>query len=135
MPDDVVLNKAATIERCLARIRDVYANDDASLMKDITKQDSIVLNLHRACESAIDLAMHVVRKRGLGIPQESRDAFELLEKAGLLEGAIAQRMTRMVGFRNIAVHDYAKLNMAVVKSIITERLGDFTAFTHRMLTL
>ncbi len=79
--------------------------------------------------------MHEVRKRGLGIPQESRDAFELLEKAGLLEGAIAQRMTRMVGFRNIAVHDYAKLNMAVVKSIITERLGDFTAFTHRMLTL
>ncbi len=43
MPDDVVLNKAATIERCLARIRDVYANDDASLIKDITKQDSIVL--------------------------------------------------------------------------------------------
>jgi len=135
MPDDVVLNKSATIERCLARIRDVYANDDASLMKDVTKQDSIVLNLHRACEAAIDLAMHVVRKRGLGIPQESRDAFELLEKAGLLEGAIAQRMPRMVGFRNIAVHDYARLNMAVVKSIITERLGDFTAFTHRMLTL
>jgi len=39
----------------------------------ITRQDSIILNLQRACEASIDAAMHLVRVKRLGIPQESRD--------------------------------------------------------------
>jgi hypothetical protein len=58
--DDVVLNKAATVERCILRAREVYAGDPAHLSTDLTRQDSIVLNLQRACEAAIDLAMHLV---------------------------------------------------------------------------
>jgi hypothetical protein len=50
--DDVILNKAAAIERCLHRVREVYADDDRNLREDLTRQDSIVLNLQRACEAA-----------------------------------------------------------------------------------
>ena len=135
MPDDVILNKVAIIERCLIRIQEVYGNNDKNLFEDMTKQDSIILNIQRACEAAIDLGMHLVRKRGLGIPQESREAFELLEKAGLLDPEVAQRMKKMVGFRNVAIHDYTDLNYEVVKVIITQRLEDFTAFTTFALQL
>jgi len=135
MPDDVLLNKAATIERCLARIQEEYGNNEKNLVENVTKQDSIILNLQRACEASIDLAMHAVRKRELGLPQESRDAFDLLEAAGLLDRELAHRMKRMVGFRNVAVHDYTSLNLEVVKAIITNRLGDFTSFTQKLLKL
>ena len=104
--DDVSLNKAATIERCLARIRAVYAGDAANLTNDLIRQESILLNLQRACEAAIDLAMHRVRRGKLGIPQDSRDAFDLLVRAGSLESSLADGLKRMVDFRNIAVHDY-----------------------------
>ncbi|MBI3782123.1 MAG: hypothetical protein HY270_01860 [Deltaproteobacteria bacterium] len=67
MTDDVVLNKAAILERCIARVREEYANDDRHLTENITRQDSIILNLQRACEAAVDLAMHVVRRRRLGV--------------------------------------------------------------------
>ena len=70
MPDDVLLNKAATIERCLARIQEEYGNNEKNLVENVTKQDSIILNLQRACEASIDLAMHAVRKRELGLPQD-----------------------------------------------------------------
>jgi hypothetical protein len=56
--DEIVLNKAATIERCLRRITDEYAGDLANLEEDLTRQDSIILNIQRACEASIDLAMH-----------------------------------------------------------------------------
>jgi uncharacterized protein YutE (UPF0331/DUF86 family) len=102
MPDDIVLNKAAIIERCLARVAEEYAGDDRNLFGNVTKQDSIILNLHRACEAAIDLAMNVVNARRLGVPQESREVFDLLQEAGLLDVAVADRMKRMVGFRNVA---------------------------------
>ncbi len=77
MADDVILNKATSIERCLQRILEEYAGDDKNLFTNQTKQDAIVLNLQRACETAIDLAMYVVNHRRLGVPQESRDAFTL----------------------------------------------------------
>jgi uncharacterized protein YutE (UPF0331/DUF86 family) len=127
--DDVILNKAAIIERCVARVREVHAGDDANLIEDPTRQDSILLNLQRACEASIELAMHVVRKRRLGLPQESREAFVLLEQAGLLSPDLARAMRAMVGFRNVAVHNYRELDLAIVSSIIRERLPDFEAET------
>lgn len=57
MADDVILNKAAIIERCVARVREEYADDERNLTDNLTRQDSIILNLQRACEAAIDLAM------------------------------------------------------------------------------
>jgi len=126
--DDVVLNKAAIIERCVRRIREEHAGDDRRLTEDITRQDSIVLNLQRACEAAIDLAMHLVRVHHLGIPQESHDAFRMLSAAGKLPAPLADRLVRMVGFRNVAVHDYQRLNLEIVKSIIAKHLDDLLGF-------
>jgi len=135
MVDDVLLNKVAIVERCLARIHEEYAGDERNLRENLTRQDSIILNLHRACEAAIDLAMALVKARHLGLPQESRHAFELLRDAGLLDGELARRMARMVGFRNVAVHDYQRLNLDVVKAIVTERLDDFRDFARRAVEL
>jgi uncharacterized protein YutE (UPF0331/DUF86 family) len=127
--DDVVLNKAAVIERCVRRVREEYAGDPANLTDDPTKQDSIVLNLQRACEAAIDLAMHLVRKGKLGIPQDSREAFDLLVDAGALDRRLADSLKRMVGFRNVAVHDYTRLNLAVVRAIVEKHMDDLVSFS------
>ena len=77
--------------------------------------------------------MHLVRVHKLGIPQESRDAFALLEQTGRLEASLADRMKRMVGFRNVAVHDYQRLNLDIVRSIVRERLDDFIEFARVVL--
>jgi len=133
MVDDVALSKAAIIERCIARVREEYAGDEQNLLANLTRQDSIILNLQRACEACIDLAMHLVRTRRLGVPQETRQAFELLRDAELLDPDLAERMSRMVGFRNVAVHDYRKLDLQIVKSIVTAHLNDFLAFSRAAL--
>lgn len=129
MADDVILNKAASIERCLHRIEEEYAGNEQNLVRNQTKQDAIVLNLQRACETAIDLAMYVVSQRKLGVPQDSRDAFSLLQTAGILPADLARHMQRMVGFRNVAIHEYTRLNLDVVRTIITKQLDDFRTFS------
>ena len=129
MANDVILNKAASIERRLQRILEEYAGDNQNLVANQTKQDAIILNLQRASETAIDLAMYVVNQRRLGVPQESRDAFTLLQTAGILPADLATRMQHMVGFRNIAVHEYTRLNLDVVMAIVTKQLDDFRTFS------
>jgi uncharacterized protein YutE (UPF0331/DUF86 family) len=135
MADDIILAKSAIIERCVVRVREVHAGEDDVFARDLTRQDAIVLNLQRACEASIDLAMHLVRVRRLGLPQESREAFDLLERAGLIDSDLTVRMKRMVGFRNVAVHDYRKFDLEIVRSIIGARLPDFLDFTRTALAL
>ncbi len=134
MVDDVALNKAASIERCVRRVREEYGDDPRSL-DDQTRQDALVLNLQRACEASIDLAMHLVSRFRLGVPQESRDAFALLAQAKMLTPELTSRLMRMVGFRNVAVHDYQKLSLPIVRSIVENRLGDFLEFASAALEI
>ncbi|MBW7652325.1 DUF86 domain-containing protein [Anoxybacillus sp. ST4] len=126
--NDVILNKVSVIERCLKRIQEEYENNPKHL-ENYTKQDSIVLNLQRACEASIDLAMHIVAQKKLGLPQTSRDAFTLLEQHGIISPSLSQKMKAMVGFRNIAVHDYQELNLTILQKILDSHLTDFTEFT------
>ncbi|MED1203592.1 type VII toxin-antitoxin system HepT family RNase toxin [Heyndrickxia acidicola] len=132
MKNDVILNKISVMERCIQRIKEVYANDPSNL-KDFTKQDSIILNIQRACEASIDLAMHIVSEERLGLPQTSRDAFDLLETHSMIEEETARRLKAMVGFRNIAVHDYQALNLEILKQIVEKHLSDFTDYTKQIL--
>ena len=131
--DDVLLNKAAAIQRAVRRVRDEHAGDDGTLLSNQTKQDAIILNLQRACETSIDAAMHLVRLHRLGVPQETREAFSLLETAGMLDHALADQLRKMVGFRNVAIHEYQKLDLDIVRRIVAESLDDFLSFTRILL--
>jgi len=131
--DDVIANKAATIERCRRRAREEYAGDEKNLRGNLTKQDAIVLNIQRACEASIDLAMHLVRIHRLGIRQTTRNAFDLLEKSGYLTADRATALRRMVGFRNVAAYDYQTLNLDIVQVILEHGLDELTAFSQQAL--
>ncbi len=97
--NDVILNKISVIERCINRINEEYKNNPENL-KNYIKKDSIILNIQRACEASIDLAMHVVSEKKLGIPQNSRDAFEVLFENNIIDEKLMSNLKSMVGFRN-----------------------------------
>jgi uncharacterized protein YutE (UPF0331/DUF86 family) len=132
MKNDVILNKISIIERCIKRIHEEYKSNPENL-ENYTKQDSMVLNLQRACEASIDLAMHIVADKKLGLPQTSRDAFSFLEQAEIIPSSLSNKMKAMIGFRNIAVHDYQEINIVILQKILEDHLVDFIQFTKTIL--
>ena len=133
MADDVLINKAATIERCVARARQEYDKNPATFHSDLTRQDAAILNIQRACEASLDMAQHLVRRERLGVPQSARDSLTLLATAGWIDAPLADAMRRMVGFRNIAVHDYQNLQLPITVSIIEKHLDEFLRFSKAVL--
>jgi uncharacterized protein YutE (UPF0331/DUF86 family) len=133
MADDVVLNKSAAIERCVARAREEYNADPDTFATNFTRQDAAILNIQRACEAALDMGHHIIRRESLGLPQSSRDVFDLLATAHWLEPQLAQSMKHMVGFRNIAVHEYQTLQLPITVNIIERHLDEFLTFSRQML--
>lgn len=133
MVDDVLVNKAATVERCVARAREEYAHDPANFATDFTRQDAATLNVQRACEAVLDMGQHIVRREKLGVPQSARDVFELMARAQWIDTPLAEALKRMVAFRNIAVHDYQSLLLPILVSVITNHLHEFSDFTSAVL--
>lgn len=135
MADDVLLNKAAAIERCVGRAREEYAKAPATFASDFTRQDAAILNIQRACEAALDMGHYLIRQRRLGLPQSARDVFDILAGAKVISSTLADRLKRMVGFRNIAVHEYQKLQLAITVNIIEHHLDEFLQYSEAVLAL
>jgi len=87
--EDAILNKVAAIERCIRRIREEYLGNKDTWKTNFTVLDSILLNLQRACETSIDITNFIVKKRKLGIPQNSRDAFDFLLQARIINESLS----------------------------------------------
>lgn len=128
--DEILLNKSITIDRCIKRIREDYQDD---FQTNFTKQDAVILNIERACQASIDIATHLIRTKQLGVPQSNRDAFDKLEKDGIISTELSENLKAMAGFRNIAVHDYSNLNLEVVIHIIENKLVNLQKFAQLIL--
>lgn len=130
---DVVTAKIAAIDRCLQRIAFTRA-ERREVLLPIEVEDIVVLNLQRAVQTAIDLATHVVTAEEYGLPDSVAAFFSVLERHGVIKADLADGLRKMVGFRNIAVHEYETLDPAVVEAIATRHLDDLHAFAASVVT-
>ena len=109
------------------RVQEDFESEN-TFRNNITRQDAVILNLQRACEASIDIANHIVTKKRLGLPKSARESFELLSKNRLIQAETARGMINMIGFKNIAIHDYQALILDIVVNIVLRRLDDFKDF-------
>lgn len=129
---DVIFEKIKQIQNCLRRIHH-KTKDNLDALDDFDVQDIFVLNLQRAIQTTLDLAAHVIADEGLGLPSELKENFIILEKAKIIDPILSDRLQKMVGFRNIAVHEYSSINVEILKSILRSSLQDIELFYTTLL--
>lgn len=133
--NEAAAQKITSIQRCVARAREAFRDAGSGFRTNYNLQDAAVLNMVRACDTAIDLANMVIRSRRLGIPTESKESFEFLARENLLTPHLRARMSGMVGFRNLAVHQYRELDLNIIEAILLKDLDDVLAFAEAMRPL
>lgn len=130
--EDVVLAKASSIRKAVAAIRSLVA-PDCNVVPEWIRLDVTVLNLQRAVEGLLDLSNHVISANGWELPRDGRHAFAVLAEHGLLDPRQLEVARSMVGFRNVAVHDYASLKPEVVQGIVRDHLGEIESLVDGIL--
>ena len=121
---DVVLSKINVVKNCMMAIEKATLKEkDSDFLLNIYE-----LNLQRAVQACIDLANVVIAKEGLGLPNTYRQSFEILNKHQIIDHSLIMKMSSMVGFRNISVHDYGQIKPEIVHSIVKNHLVDFETF-------
>ena len=128
MDRDVVTAKLESLRRCVERVRSRTPASVEELSSSCDAQDILCLNLERAVQACVDIAAHIVSDSECAVPDTMAGTFDALERQGLLSRALARRLRRAVGFRNISVQAYQTLDWEIVYSIATKRLDDFVEF-------
>ena len=122
--NDIVINKIQSIQRCITRARAEFNADPDGFATNFTRQDAAVMNVLRACEQGIDLANHLIKTHKMGIPTSSSESFALLAEQNVIDNDLRQKLINMVHFRNMIVHQYQKMDIAIVQAVIETGLDD-----------
>ena len=123
---DLVAKKLALIETCVRELRALARPADIPV--DKVQQRFAEHTLQIAVQTVLDVASHIVSDERLGEPRTNRELVDLLERHGWLPADLAAVMRRMVGFRNILVHGYETVDVAIVRDVVEHRLDDLLRF-------
>lgn len=130
---DLILRKLADLDQYLGQVSE-YQNISAERYRQEWKTQRIVeRTLQLAIEVCLDIANHIIADRRLRVPATYAEIFTVLAEAGLLDPAERDAMVRMSGFRNLIVHEYARIDSAMVVRVLREYLGDFVRFKTAVL--
>ena len=123
---DLVAKKLALIETCVAELRTLARPQE--LGRDVKEERFVEHTLQIAIQAALDIASHIVSDERLGEPRTDRELFDLLVRRGYVPSELGTTLRQMAGFRNVLVHGYQDVDLAVVRDVIESRLGDHLAF-------
>jgi uncharacterized protein YutE (UPF0331/DUF86 family) len=104
------------------------------LLEDEDLQDIVARNLELAIQACIDVAMHVCGSYEV-VPDSAGEAFSALAEKKLIPRALAQRLRRAVGFRNVLVHEYVEVDWKLVQRVVVHDTADLAAFGKAVLKL
>lgn len=85
--------------------------------------------LQLAIQACLDVSSHIAADERLGEPETYAELFSLLAARGYLPIELATRLRRMAGFRNLLVHNYARVKPEIVASVVTHDVADLLEFT------
>ena len=125
---DLVAKRLALIETLVADLKSLARPE--RMDEDIREERFIEHTLQLAIQATIDVASHIVSDERLGEPRTNQDLFGILAKRGWLDAALCSRLASAAGFRNVLVHGYTGVDLAVVEDIVRNRLGDRLDFAN-----
>lgn len=123
---DVVAKKLALIETYVRELRELA--NPAALASDIRERRFVEHTLQIAIQAMLDVASHIVSDESLGEPETNSQLFDRLAATHWVSEEQRRTFVAMAGFRNILVHGYAAVDLAIVRNIVENHLGDLTDF-------
>jgi uncharacterized protein YutE (UPF0331/DUF86 family) len=129
---EVLAERWAAVQRHLARVAERLPGDPAELRPATDASDAVILHLWQAVQITIDLALAACLHLKLGTPATYADAFRRLAAGDYVDQALAERLARAAGFRNVVAHAYESLDMARVHRAAKEGPADLMKFFARL---
>jgi len=124
----VIVSKLESLRRCLDRITSKKPGTLDQLLGDIDLQDILALNLERSIQVCVDIANHILSNFDDSPAMSMAESFERLSEKEIISKEMAKNLISAVGFRNLSVHAYEKIDWNLVWTNFDNDLNDLVDF-------
>lgn len=128
---ELVRRHLAALDGALARVRRYSGRSLESLRSEPDTLWAVERGLQLCAQNALDIATHLAASAGRDAADYST-SIDRLAELGILPADFAARFRGIAGFRNVLVHAYLELDLALLHRILNERLDDFAQFAEEV---
>lgn len=125
---DLVTAKLVELAERVARARDRCPARAEDLAGDRDALDLVAFNMMLAVQVCADVASHIIADEGWTAATSMAGAFTRLAEHGVVDAALAQRLGRAVGLRNVVAHGYAGIDPVMLHDAAQRGVADLDAF-------
>jgi len=121
---EVIRRRLERLDYYLSILKRFNRYDLETFLSDPEHYGSAERFLQLAIETTLDVGSHIVAEENLGTIEHSRDIARCLKEHGHISQDLEHRWMRMIGFRNILVHDYLEVDQSIVYDVVINKLVD-----------
>ena len=125
---DVIENRVSAIKKYLNIIDGFKRYSAEEIAHDIIVKGAVERYLYLAVQTTIDLAEAVIAYKKFRKPSTMGESFYILSEEKIISREFAEKLAKMVGFRNVVAHDYEEVDSGVVFNILHHELSDIENF-------
>ena len=130
-----IKEKINELERFVAELEEIRPQNFSEYEKDTKTRAACERYFEKIVEAAVDLAFLAIKELGLKLPEEDKEAFDILANAKAISPELAVRLKQAKGMRNILAHDYGRVDDRLVfESLTGEIIRDANAFLAKLKT-
>ena len=131
----LILRKLTELDEYLKQMKEFSSVTLEEYSRDWKVQRIVERTLQMMIETCADIANHIIADRGYRTPDNYGDTFRVLHENGVFKNDLFEIMLKMARFRNIVVHQYDKVDEAIVIGILRNNLNNFTAYRDAILKI
>ncbi len=124
---DVIQRRLVKLDEYLAILRTLSRYSFEEFTADPEHYGSAERFLQLAIELLTDMGNHVIADLGLGTVDSYGDVPRVLAGKGYIAEEAAEEWVRMIGFRNVLVHNYLDIERRIVYDVLQTKLDEMEA--------
>jgi uncharacterized protein YutE (UPF0331/DUF86 family) len=128
--DDVIVERLTYLRNEVSYLKQErdWLRSFQEYVENVRLKKAVERSLQVAVEACLDIGRRLIALEGFRYPEDNKDVFQVLYEEGVVPEDLLPALVDMARFRNLIVHDYARVDDAKVYGILKKRLGDFDAY-------
>ena len=123
-----IIDKMDDLEKCLRELGEYLPEDVEGYLRSGMRRRACERAFQLACENLLDICNMIISDEGLGMPRDGRDSVRKIASHNMISDSLASQLEELIGFRNLLVHQYGRVDDSRAHKQMYGELGDFYEF-------
>jgi uncharacterized protein YutE (UPF0331/DUF86 family) len=128
LDNDRLLEKIDELENYLRELEEYLPEQEEDYLNNSLRKRACERAFQLASENLLDICNLIISEKGFGMPSDSKDSVRKLAENRVLPASLSTRLEELVGFRNLLVHQYGRVDDSRSYSYLNMELKDFYEF-------